>query len=132
MRFVTDWSSDIVTRQYSIRIGALAEQDLENLGDYIANVLHSPLAAANTVHGIRVEANTLQQLPERHELDPDPVLAELGVRRTYYKEYKIFYVIDRDAFVVYIVRILHTREGSRAQLYQTLGIVAEPSVPDYQ
>lgn len=119
-------------QQYSVRIGDLAEQDLEMAGDYIADVLHSPLAAANTVHGIRLEANTLRELPERHELDPDPMLAELGVRRTYYKEYKIFYIIDYEIAEVYVVRILHTREDSQAQLYQTLGIVAESPAPKYQ
>ena len=36
-------------RQYQIRITELAEEDLENAGDYIACELKNPSAAENTV-----------------------------------------------------------------------------------
>lgn len=39
-------------QQYKIKINELAEQDLENAGDYIAFVLLNPSAAENTVKGI--------------------------------------------------------------------------------
>jgi plasmid stabilization system protein ParE len=100
----------------------LAEEDLENAGDYIAFELLNPSAAENTVKGIREQANKLRDFPERHELDDDPVLAELGVHKTYYKEYKIFYTIDHEASKIHIVRILHMRVDSRAWLYRTFGI----------
>lgn len=128
---MTDWSRSIGMRHYRVEIGDHAEQDLENIGDYIAGVLHSPLTAVRMVQGIRTEGNTLQQLPERYELDTDPILAECGVRRTYYKEYNIFYIIDNTVMTVYIVRILHMRMNSRAALYQTLGIVAEPEPHEF-
>ena len=34
-------------------------------------------------------------------------LAELGVRKIYFKEYKIFFVIDESTKKVYVIRILH-------------------------
>ena len=37
---------------------------------------------------------------------------------TYYKKYKIYYVVDSKTMTVYIVRILHMLEDSRAQLYK--------------
>ena len=100
----------------------LAEEDLENAGDYIAFVLLNPIAAADTVEGIRAQIRELQFFPERHELDEDSVLAELGVRRIYFKEYKIFYKIEEDTHTVFIIRIIHMRMNSRAWLYRTLGI----------
>jgi plasmid stabilization system protein ParE len=106
-------------------MSALAEEDLENAGDYIAFVLQNPSAAENTVKGIRAHANTLQQFPDCHELDDDPVLAGIGVRKTYYKEYKIFYVIDEDVNIVHVIRILHMRVDSRVWLYRTLGIPSQ-------
>lgn len=39
--------------QYRIEITNLAEEDLENTGDYIAYELKNPTAAVNTVNGIR-------------------------------------------------------------------------------
>ncbi len=110
---------------YRIEITDLAEQDLENAGDYIANVLLSPMAARNTVRGIREQVNKLQRFPENHELDQDLELAKIGVRKTYYKEYKIFFVIDEENSVVYVSRILHMRVDSRAKLYSTFNLVSK-------
>lgn len=106
--------------QYRIEITNLAEEDLENTGDYIAYELKNPTAAVNTVNGIRKQINSLVNFPERNELDEDEVLAELGVRKDYYRNYKIYYIIDKDT--IYIVRILHMLVDSRAWLYRTFGI----------
>lgn len=122
MRCVIDWRKNIRMQQYTIRISELAEQDLEGAGDYIAYKLLNPIAAENTVRGIRKTINTLRTFPESHELDEDIKLAELGVHRIYYKRYKIFYSIDQDNKIVNIVRILHKLEKSKTWMYQTLKI----------
>ena len=109
--------------EYKIKITDLAEQDLENAGDYIANVLQNPSAAAGMMRDIRRSILKLRYLPERHELDEDPLLAELGVRKIYFKEYKIFYTIDSDTNTVYVIRILHMLVDSKMRLYRTFGIV---------
>ena len=107
-------------RQYQIRITELAEQDLENAGDYIAHELKNPSAAENTVSGIRAKINSLANFPERNELDEDALLAELGVRKDYYRNYKIYYIIEVDT--IYIIRILHMLVDSKAWLYHTFGL----------
>ncbi len=106
--------------QYRIEITNLAEEDLENAGDYIAYELKNPSAAVNTVSGIRKQINSLANFPERNELDEDEVLAQSGVRKDYYRNYKIYYIIHKDT--VYIVRILHMLVDSRAWLYRTFGV----------
>jgi toxin ParE1/3/4 len=107
-------------KQYQIEITELAEQDLENAGDYIAYELKNPNAAQNTVKGIRAQIDSLSNFPERNELDEDETLAGLGVRKDYYRNYKIYYVIDADT--IYIVRILHMLVDSKAWLYRTFGV----------
>lgn len=121
MKCVTDWRKNIGMQHYTINTSDLAEEDLENAGDYIAFVLLNPSAAENTVKGIREQVNKLQYFPESHELD-DPILAELGVHKTYYKEYKIFYLIDHAMKTVHVVRILHMLVDSRTWLYRTFRI----------
>lgn len=96
-------------QQYKIRISELAEQDLENAGDYIAFKLLNPIAAENMVKGIREQINKLEVFLASYELDDDSILAELGIHKTYYKEYKIFYTIDDNVKKIFIVRILHIR-----------------------
>ena len=119
---MTDWRKNIEMQQYKIRISELAEQDLENAGDYIAFELLNPIAAENMVKGIREQINKLEVFPASYELDDDRILAEVGVHKTYYKEYKIFYTIDDNVKEVFIVRILHMLVDSRAWLYHTFGI----------
>lgn len=109
-------------QRYAIKMSALAREDLENVGDYIAFELLNPQAALNTVKGIRKQMRKLQYFPERHELDTDPILAECGVHKIYFKEYKIFYTIDKECAMVNIVRILHRLVNSRSWLYRTLEI----------
>ena len=96
-------------QQYKIRISELAEQDLENAGDYIAFKLLNPIAAENMVKGIREQINKLEVFLASYELDDDSILAELGIHKTYYKEYKIFYTTDDNVKKIFIVRILHIR-----------------------
>ena len=107
-------------RRYQIRITELAEEDIENAGDYIAHKLKNPSAAESTVSGIRAKINSLADFPERNELDEDKLLAGLGVRKDYYRNYKIYYVIEKDT--IYIVRILHMLVDSKAWLYRTFGV----------
>lgn len=104
-------------QQYKIQITDLAEQDLENAGDYIAFQLKNPSAAVNTIKGIRKQINELTHFPERNELDEDVNLARLGVRMDYYK---IYYIVENDT--IYIIRILHMLVDSRAWLYRTFGL----------
>ena len=120
MLCATDWKRNIQMMQYKIEITDLAEMDLERAGDYIAYELKNPTAAVNTVRGIRKQINSLTNFPERNELDEDELLAELGVRQDYYKNYKIYYVIEEDT--IYIVRILHMLVDSKAWLYRTFGL----------
>lgn len=119
MRYVTDWRKNTEMRQYRIRLTELAEADLENVGDYIAHKLKNPSAARNTVNGIRTQINSLANFPEKNELDEDEQLAELGVRKEYYRNYKIYYLVEGS--IVYIIRILHMRVDSKAWLYRTFG-----------
>ena len=98
----------------------LTEEDLENAGDYIAYELKNLSADENTVSGIRAKINSLVNFPERNELDEDELLAEIGVRKDYYRNYKIYYMIEEDT--IYIVRILHMLVDSNAWLYQTFGL----------
>ena len=106
--------------QRKIKITDWAERDLEACGDYIAYQLKNPIAAFGIVKGIRKQINDLIIFPERNALDDDSALASLGVRVDFYKNYKIYYVVDGE--IIYIIRILHMRVDGRAWLYRTLGL----------
>lgn len=106
--------------RYHVKITELAEEDLEELGDYIAYELKNPFAAENTVKGIRRKIQSLEDFPEKNGLDEDDILAGLGVRKTYYHNYKIYYIVEEDS--IYIIRILHSLTDSKSRLYRTFGL----------
>jgi plasmid stabilization system protein ParE len=108
-------------QKYNIEMTDFAELDVESAGDYIADTLKNPTAAFNTMAGIRKQISSLKNFPERNELDSDPILANLGVRTDYYKNYKIYYKIEENSVIV--VRILHMLVDSRLWLYDTFGII---------
>ena len=109
-------------KQYRIEVTALAEQDLEDVGDYIAHNLLNPSAAFQTVRGIRKKINELQFFPYKNVCDVDPVLNQLGVRTEQFRNYVIYYIINELKQIVYIVRILHSLMDGRNRLKKSLGL----------
>ncbi len=87
--------------KYHLRITEYAEQDLEEIGDYIAFELKNAAAAIRLVRDLRKKMSTLTQMPEQHELDD---------------------TIYQPADSVVILRILHMRVDSKAKLYRVFGI----------
>lgn len=103
-------------KKYNIIILPLAEDDIINQTDYIAFTLKSPRTALNISIGIRESIDKLLYNPARHELEEDRELASLGIRKHYYKNYKIYYLIDEINQIVYILRVLHMLVDSKSVL----------------
>lgn len=97
---------------YKVVTLPLAEKDITEQTDYIAFDLKSPEAARNMVRGFRKTITTLSTFPQRYELDGDEELSRYGIRRVYYKKYKIYFLIDEREKIVYILRVLHMQVDS--------------------
>lgn len=104
---------------YKIIVLPDAENDLISIGDYIAFQLHSPNTSINIMDGIEAEISKLSNNPLRHELDEDEKLSCLGIRKQYFKNYKIFYSVNIEKNEVYVLRILHMRVDSYSFFYHT-------------
>ena len=57
--------------------------------------------------GFRNSIAKLEFMPRQHELDEDEELALRGIRKCYYKNYKIYFFIDEKNGIVYVLRVLH-------------------------
>ena len=90
--------------------------------EYTEEIEQQQLEVQNMVLSGLEQINNLRYLPESHELDDDPVLAKQGIHKIYFKEYKIFFIIDHITNTVYVIRILHMLVDSKSQLYRTLRI----------
>lgn len=107
-------------KRYNIIILPLAEDDIINQTDYIAFTLKSPQTALSISVGLRKSIDKLLYNPFRHELDEDEELAFLGIRKQYYKNYKIYYLADEINQKVYILRVLHMLVDSKSVLLRML------------
>lgn len=102
--------------EYKVITLPLAEEDIADQTDYIAFELKSPDTAANMVRGFRKVINSLSLFPQSHELDEDEELAVYGIRKIYYKNYKIYFLIDENEQIVYILRVFHMLADSREKI----------------
>lgn len=101
---------------YKVITLPLAEDDIADQTDYIAFELKSPETAINMVRGFKNTINSLSIFPQSHELDEDEALAKYGIRKTYYKNYKIYFLIDEREQTVYILRVFHMLVDSKSKL----------------
>lgn len=108
-----NWRKGIPMAEYKVITLPLAEENIADQTDYIAFELKSPETAMNMVRGFRKTINSFSTFPQSHELDKDEELEKYGIRKTYYKNYKIYFLIDEQEKVVYILRVFHMLVDSR-------------------
>lgn len=106
--------------EYKVITLPLAEEDIADQTDYIAYELKSPETAINMVRGFKKVINNLSLFPQSHELDEDEELARHGIRKTYYKNYKIYFLIDEKDQTVYILRVFHMLVDSKEKILKFL------------
>ena len=99
--------------KYRIIIEPLAEEDIIRNAEYIAYEKKSPKTARSLLKWLRKEIGSLSINPQRHMFDEDEDLANLEVRKHYYKNYNI---VDETKMTVYILRVLHMLVDSKALL----------------
>lgn len=94
-------------QRYKVITLPLAENDIIRNVDYIYLNKQSPDTALKLKQGFKDTISSLDTFPEGHELDEDPDLAKIKIRKCYYKNYKIFFYVDKENMTVSILRVLH-------------------------
>ena len=106
--------------RYKVETLPLAEDDIANQTDYIAFELSAPETAIRIARGLRKTINSLSVFPYKHELDEDEELARYQIRKTYYKNYKIYFWIDECEKIVYILRVFHMLVDSKKRVIKQM------------
>lgn len=99
--------------EYSIKYSTIAEQSLNNIFDYIDNILCNHNAAINITEGIISTINSLKTFPKKHKLCDEEFLSIRNIRSTRFKNYKILYYIDENANVVLILNIFYIKRDTK-------------------
>ena len=94
---------------YFIKITEPAEGDLLDAAQYIAIDLKNRIAANRLLDDVDEAIYSLEEMPSRHALVDDDVLAGYGIRFFPVHNYLVFYVIREEIKTVVIERFLYSR-----------------------
>ena len=101
---------------FTLEITASAEDDLDQITDYLGTTLANPPAATAFLEEVERISDSLEETPLIFPLCSDPQLAELGYRKAVVRAYILVYEIDEDAQVVRVLRFFHESENYSSKL----------------
>ena len=101
---------------FTLEITASAEDDLDQITDYLGSTLSNPPAAIAFLDEVERISNTLADTPLAFPLCSDPRLAELGYRKAIVRAYILVYEIDESAQAVRVLRFFHESENYSQKL----------------
>ncbi len=103
-------------QSYNVVILPLAEKDIARNTDYIFYEKKAPETAKRLLAGFYDAIGKLEKFPESHEYDEDEDLSAMKIRKCYYKNYKIFFYVDKEEQAVYVLRVLHMLVDAKSLL----------------
>jgi plasmid stabilization system protein ParE len=89
------------------------KQDIREIGRYIFEELHSPIAAVNTVKRID---EAIKKIPDNPYIYPkvrDDRLAAMGYRAAVIRSYMAFFMLDEDKKIISVDRVLYGKRDWR-------------------
>ncbi len=96
-------------KRYDIVITQPAEEDLQEIADYISKELMEPKLARKLIARIGEAITCLEEMPFRHALVSDEKLAAQGFRKLIIDNYIVFYIVSEKEHIITVVRILYGR-----------------------
>lgn len=94
---------------YRVEVSEPAENDLQDIIQYIYAQLSAPVTAITMIDFIEEALTGLADLPHKCPFVKDERLASMGYRKLYIKNYIAFFTIDERVKVVNVERILYAR-----------------------
>ncbi len=96
-------------KRYNISYAPVVYDDLDGIFEYIAGTLNVPESASSLIERIENAILTLREFPARTPLAKDAFLANKGYRTLFVDNFVVLYLIDDDASVVIVHRVVYGR-----------------------
>lgn len=90
---------------YSVKLYARANRDLEEIFKYIANNISEPLAAEKMIDALENAIVNLEYFPERGAIRQNGIYANKNYRQLFVKNYVIIYKVLKKHKDVHIVTV---------------------------
>jgi len=94
---------------WHVEVTEQAEEDMEEIYQYIANSLQEPGIAWRQTERIRDKIANLSFMPERNPVIQEEPWKSREVRRVNVDNYAAFYVLDSKSATVAVIRILYAK-----------------------
>lgn len=94
---------------YSKEFSKAAIKDIRKTNLYLKDTLKNRNAASRLITSTEAKVNELIIFPFQRPIVQDPVLKLYKIRYAQVKNYLIFYTVDENSKIVYIVRFLYAR-----------------------
>ena len=104
--------------EYAIEITLPAERDLAKIYTYISETLKEPQSARRVYFSIKKEIISLSYMPRRYGIIGDDRYLSIELHRLFVENFAVFYTIDNQKMIVYILRILYVRREWRQILFE--------------
>lgn len=98
-------------KEYKVLISEIAENDINNILNYILYELRNKSSAINLNKKLKEAILSLSKMPERHKKVNDVYLAKKGLRTIIVDNYIIFYYVTEEDLTVNIIRVLYNRRN---------------------
>ena len=86
-----------------------AQSDLDNICEYITFELDNPVAAASFVTELEMKVEEVCKTPKAGRLLQNPFIKRNDIRRILVKNFIVYYLIDDDAELIAVLRIVYGR-----------------------
>ena len=96
--------------QYEVRVARAAQNDIDNIVDYIARELENPIAAVNMADSIVDEIQSLSHMPKRYRVYPREPWKSMKTRFLPIKNFIIMFRVDDTSKIVGILRVFYGRQ----------------------
>lgn len=100
--------------KWQVSITAAAEQDLQNVKEYIATESGEERIAIEIMAKFYAQLRSLSYMPYSRRLYPDIELEDLGVRYIVLGSYVALFSINPDTHSVHVHRIVHHHQNTTA------------------
>ena len=92
---------------YNIHVRRKALKDLDQIRDYLNNILRNHKAAVDFVNAVNTK---LEQIAKEPHLYPYDKIGEIVYRKAMVKQYIIAFCIDETSKTVHIIAVGHSRQ----------------------
>lgn len=94
---------------YEVIMTPDAIEDLTGLRDYISGVLLAPDTALSYIQFLRKKISSLEYMPGSIAPVQDEPWHSMGIRKIIAKNFYIYYRIDEDNKIVYVLNVIYSR-----------------------